>query len=500
MVDPNRENREVELKFAFDLADADALIAHLSPGNAPAARRLVSVYFDSPEQVLRKAGFSLRVREEGRQWTQTVKSISAWSNAGRGEWETPIDCGSPDLDLLRSTPIGAALHGSALEPLFTVSVERRSVTLRVAGSTVEVSVDKGEATRAARSSAFGELELELKSGKAKTLFAFAGQLRKAFALRVGFTTKADRGFALMDKKGPPGRRFRIPVLKREMTAGAAFKMIALAALKQIAGNAEDLRETPEAEVIHQLRLGARRLRSCLSTFKPIVSDGRMDGIKAELEWLAGELDPARNIDVFLSGTLARASLGRRKTEQPTVLGQRLCVTHKTAYARACKAVEGDRFSALLLDILTWIEVGPWTKAGGKAGGLRDAPIAGFAANALEKARQRAKKQGRRFDQGREARHKLRIRTKTLRYEAEVFDALFKAHPKMGRHFIARIEALLDCLGELNDIATGEGLIGDGPALKRLTNQQAPREKMLIGSGRRTLDALRKNNRFWPKLT
>ena len=28
---------------------------------------------------------------------------------------------------------------------------------------------------------------------------------------------------------------------------------------------------------------------------------------------------------------------------------------------------------------------------------------------------------------------------------------------------------------------------------------APREKMLIGSGRRTLDALCKNNRFWPKI-
>ena len=500
MVDPNRENREVELKFAFDLADADALIAHLSPGDAPAARRLVSVYFDTPDQALRKAGFSLRVREEGRRWTQTVKSISAWSNAGRGEWEAPVDCGSLDPDLLRSTPVGAVLHGSALEPLFTVSVERRSVTLREAGSTVEVSVDKGEATRAGRSIAFAELELELKSGKAATLFAFAGQLRKAFALRVGFTTKADRGFALMDKKGPPGRRFRVPVLEREMSAGAAFKAIALAALKQIAGNAEDLRGTPEAEVIHQLRLGARRLRSSLSTFKPIVSDGRMEGIKAELEWLSGELDPARNVDVFLSGALARASLARRKTEKPTVLGQRLRVTRKAAYARARNAAEGDRFSALLLDILTWIEVGPWTKTGGKAGGLRDAPIAGFAANALERARRHARKQGRRFDQGREARHKLRIRTKTLRYEAEVFEALFRAHPKMGRHFVARIKTLLDCLGELNDITTGEGLIGDGPALKRLTDRQASREKVLIGSGRRALDVLCKNNRFWPKLT
>jgi len=495
------ENSEVELKFEIDPERAEALITHLSQDGGPGARRLKSIYFDTPDQALRKAGFTLRVRKEGRRWTQTLKSSAASSGAGRGEWEAPVKGGAPDADLLRATPVAAVLEGLALEPLFTVSVERRSVTSSEAESTVEISLDKGEATRAGRSVAFSELELELKSGDVATLFAFAGRLRGAFALRPGFTTKADRGFALMDKKGAPGRLFRAPVLRLEMTAGVAFKVIAVAALEQIAGNAEEFRERSNREVIHQMRVGARRLQSTLSAFKPIVSDRRMDGVKADLKGLLGELDSARNLDVFLSGAFARASRARRDKEGLAALGERLRMARKAAYAKARTVTEGDRFSALLFDILSWIEVGPWTEAGGKAAALRDALIGEFAPKALEAARLKESKRARRFDHlSRETRHKLRIRTKTLRYVADVFGSLFTAHPKRACRFVRRIKALANCLGELNDIATGEDLIADGPTLKRLTDRQASREKQLIRSARNAVAAFGQTKRFWPKQT
>ena len=495
------DNHEVELKFEIDPERAQALIAHLAPGGAPPARRLESTYFDTADQALRKRGFTLRVRKDGRRWTQTVKTCAASSGATRGEWEAPVKGGSPDLDLLRGAPAAAGLARLSLEPLFTVIVQRQRVTLVEAGSTIEVSLDKGGARHGARSTSFGELELELKSGDPAALFAFAGGLRKAFALRPGFTTKADRGFALMDKKGPPGRRFKAPVLHRKMAAGVAFKTIARAALEQIAGNAEDLREKPDAEVIHQMRVGARRLQSTLSSFEPIVSDGRMDEVRTELKWLLGELDLARNLDVFLSGALARALRSKGNKEDLLALRGPLRMARKAAYVRARTACEGDRFSALLLDIMTWIEVGPWTEAGGKAADLRDAPISQFAANALERARHGVRKRARSFDDlNREGRHKLRIRTKTLRYSADVFEGLFKAHPKRVRRFSGNIKALLECLGELNDVATGEKLLAEHTAPKCLTDRRASRETRLIGSARRAWDAFGETKRFWPKQT
>ena len=493
-------NREIELKFEIDPKQVQSLIAHLSPGGPPSLRRLESIYFDTPDQALRKGGFTLRVRKEGRQWIQTVKTFAASNGAARGEWEAPVNGEAPDPDVLRGTPGASVLGGLILEPIFTVVVERRSVTAIEAGSTIEVSLDKGTATHAGHSSAFSELELELKSGDPATLFAFADGLRKDFALRPGFTTKADRGFALMDRKGLPGRRFRAPVLEREMTAGAAFRAIALAAVEQIAGNAEDLREKPHAEVIHQMRVGARRLQSTLSIFKPIISDRRIGGVKAELKWLLGELDLARNLDVFLSGAFALASRARRDKEGLGALGKRLRVARDAAYALARKAVESDRFSALLLTILSWIEVGPWTEAGGKAAALRVSLINEFAATALDKARRKVSKRARGFDRlNREGRHKLRISTKTLRYIADVSDGLFNAHPKRTLRFVVRIKVLLDRLGELNDVATGERLVEEGRAPKCLTDQQASREKRLIGSARRALAAFDKAKRFWPKV-
>src|SRR5665213_4089484 len=104
------ENHEVELKFEVDPDRTKALIAHLSPGSAPPGRRLESIYFDTADQALRKAGFTLRVRKEGRLWTQTVKSCAPSSGAPRREWEVPVNGGAPDPDLLRGTPAAAILH------------------------------------------------------------------------------------------------------------------------------------------------------------------------------------------------------------------------------------------------------------------------------------------------------------------------------------------------------------------------------------------------------
>ena len=112
-----------------------------------------------------------------------------------------------------------------------------------------------------------------------------------------------------------------------------------------------------------------------------------------------------------------------------------------------------------------------------------------------------RKRARSFDDlSREGRHKLRIQSKTLRYSADVFEGLFKAHPKRTRRFSGKIKALLECLGELNDVATGENLLAKHAAPTCLTDRQASREKRLIGLARRAWDAFGETKRFWPKQT
>ncbi|MCA1408058.1 CHAD domain-containing protein [Ensifer sp. IC3342] len=52
------------------------------------------------------------------------------------------------------------------------------------------------------------------------------------------------------------------------------------------------------EVVHQAHVSLRRLRSLFSICKPMFEDIRLDHLREELRWLAGEFGDARNIDVM----------------------------------------------------------------------------------------------------------------------------------------------------------------------------------------------------------
>src|SRR6185437_2113765 len=125
--------------------------------------------------------------------------------------------------------------------------------------------------------------------------------------------------------------------------------VARACLRQICANAERLRRRASPEVIHQTRVGLRRLRSLITSFKKVVGDARLPAIKAELKWLTGELDGARNLDVLLHGDYRTAVAEKTDAAGLKGLGARLRGARRIAYARAAAAVESDRFRRLLVD-------------------------------------------------------------------------------------------------------------------------------------------------------
>ena len=502
------EPHEIELKFRVEAAQAQAVFEDVA-GGAGKTKTLASTYFDTPSGALAKAGMALRVRRDGEDWIQTLKTAEATGGAmGRGEWEAKTPGAKPVLALLRDTPAHKALGGSRkLTPLFTVDVERRIAVRALDRASIEVALDRGRVVAADRSEPLLELELELKDGAPAELLAFAAKTRKAHGLALSFATKAGRGLALRAKTGPRAVKFRPPAVCPGMSAGDGFRAIARAALEQAVNNAERLAETPGPEVIHQMRIGVRRLRSAISTFKPVVTDRRTAGIVAELRWLAGELDQARNLDVLLAGAYRRAA--RRKTDATGLadLGRQLRLTRTTAYARARSAAQSERFRALVMDTLVWIEVGPW--GGKKASGARrrDTPLAQFAAKALQKRRKKVLKGCAVLERmTREDRHRLRIDCKKLRYAADALSPL-SDHPRRTTKFIDALRALQDKLGELNDIATGERLaqglttIPTVPgatdwAAGRLIGGETAREAALIAAAADAAKGFKAIRPFW----
>lgn len=285
-----------------------------------------------------------------------------------------------------------------------------------------------------------------------------------------------------------------------MTCGAAFQAIARAAVERIAADAEALGSKPGPEAIHQTRMSVRRLRSALSIFKPVAGDQGRERIDAELTWLTGELDPARNLDVLLAGAYRRAMRGKGDRTDVAELGRDLRALRAVAYGRARAAAQDERLRTLLREGSMWIEAGPWTAAGAKGAAIRDGAIEDFAADVLGGCRQKVERRGRglaRLEP--KDRHRLRIQAKRMRYGAEVFAALFD-HPRRARRFAQAVKNLVALLGDLNDIATGEEITRDMPAPASLIAREAARARGLIASASAAFKEFREAAPFWPKKT
>jgi len=497
--------QEIELKFAAAARrGAEAAIEALA-GAAP--RQLSSTYFDTSRGALKRAGFGLRVRREGEVLIQTLKDAGDGAFT-RGEWETPVKALKPNRRALAKTPAARILAKSGrLAPTFAVEVRRRTVDVAEGDSLIEVSFDEGVARARGEEAVFAELELELKRGPQWGLFALARRLAGGGDFTLSFTTKAARGDALAHPPRSFAHKFEPPRLDPDLDAGQAFQRIAMASLKQIAANAERLRHRASPEVIHQLRVGLRRLRSTITSFRKVVTDARLAAIKAELKWLTGELDAARNLDVLLHGDYRAAVATKEDAEGLKGLGLRLRGARRMAYVRAAAAVESERFRRLLVDLLIWIQTGPWTVGEGSAK-QRKQPIPRFGARELSKRRDRIVKRGRKLrDLAPHARHKLRIEAKKLRYAADAFVGVFE-RPKRAKVFVEALKAVQDALGDLNDIVVGERLAHEAAAAPgraesdsafvagRITGAQKARIAPLTDRAEAALKAFADAKPFW----
>ena len=84
---------EVELKLSLPQAAHRAFLRHplLKQAERLPTRKLVNVYYDTPDLALQRKGIALRTRRQGRAWLQTVKCAGTASGglAVRPEWEQP---------------------------------------------------------------------------------------------------------------------------------------------------------------------------------------------------------------------------------------------------------------------------------------------------------------------------------------------------------------------------------------------------------------------------
>jgi inorganic triphosphatase YgiF len=494
-------DREIELKFLLPPETAGLALAELTAADAGegAVRQLDATYFDTPDHALRRAGYGLRVRDGEGGRKQTLKSASAGGVFSRGEWETVIEGPGPDRDALALTPAAAMLEDRPLAPVFTTHVERVVRLIRVGEATIETALDRGELSAADRRAPVCELELELKAGPPRALFELARALAARVPLRLSLVSKAERGYDLAAGQGGPPPRRHAAGLSPKATVGEVLQALGRADLGHLCAALEALRERPEAEAVHQARVATRRLRALLKIFKPLAKDEAARSLDEALSWLAGEFDNARDLDVFVGEVWRDAATGADFTGKDA-FERGLQAVHANAYLRMEAALESPR--AVLLEAAAWLEAGDWTTAPELAE-VRDGSARAYAAEVLHDRRKAVKKRAKRFDDlDAAARHRLRLKGKTLRYAAEDLAPLFPEHAEGADRFVKAAKAAQDTLGALNDRSVREGLVdlaahGDAD-LSRAAQRVVlgDEEQELLDAARQALKDLIDAKTFW----
>lgn len=465
-------SREIELKLELDPADAAKVKSHPvlnARGPAPEDELLISTYYDTPDFALRRAGVYLRVRNKGGRFIQTIKSASETESFERLEWEQ--DLRGPTLDL-------AAAEGTALAPLLTPEVRatlgpvfesriRRGLRLAEReDAEVEIAIDEGEIVSGTRFAPVSEVELELKRGEPRALFQLARKLSETIPLRIAIKTKAERGFELVEGGARVSEKARELDVAPDASCAEAFRTIARNCLRQIVVN-EPGTCAGRAESLHQMRIGLRRMRAAIALFDDMVGGEDQDRIVAELRWITRELGPARELDVFGTDVLPLLDEEHPDPEEVAATHREFKQRHAAAYARARGSVRSDRFRGTLLDLAEWVEVGAWAQGGDEDDEEeRSRPVSELVKEELAGLRKQIRKRGAKLDGlSVSALHKLRIRTKRLRYATEFFARTFTSDKAAKRRAesLSALKDLQDALGGLNDLATHKTLFGAGDA-------------------------------------
>src|SRR6185312_10410900 len=149
--EPAHHSKEIELKFEFDPEDATRISLHPLLRDTlvtPEERNLSSVYFDTVDFALRKAGVYLRVRDTGTGYVQTIKSMRSEAEPmERFEWERQITSPRPQFDHTKGTALAPVLTPEikgSLRQLFVTTVKRKTYLVAQGHSEIEVALDQGD--------------------------------------------------------------------------------------------------------------------------------------------------------------------------------------------------------------------------------------------------------------------------------------------------------------------------------------------------------------------
>lgn len=430
--------QEIELKLSLpganmaDLAKCLALMPLLARRKAT-RQLLYNIYYDTPDQELRQQSTVLRVRRVGSegnpQWLQTLKTGASDSSAlsRRGEWEVAIPGPVLNLEALKRTawvdidPQDKLFND--LAPCFSTSFERTCWQVRKRdGTWVEIALDIGQIEANGKHAPICELELELKAGQPAALFAIAREIAQVLAVLPANQSKAERGFLLAQDGLDKPQRARSSRIHPQMAKSELAQTVLCDMFAQFTTNLNKLFTSDDPEVVHQARVGWRRLKSGLRLFRKSMGVAVAPSL-LDLQPLLSCLGTLRNLEVALTETLpplaqpfCSGNARRRKSWQALVTELMQAVDAQRKAVR--HALQEPSVGVNLLLMAEWLDnLGETHTKSDKKAGLRH-----WAKRRLLRLHERLKESQKKAITS-EEQHRVRILAKRLRYGVEALRPL-----------------------------------------------------------------------------
>ncbi|MPQ65466.1 MULTISPECIES: CYTH domain-containing protein [unclassified Pseudomonas] len=226
--------KETEIKLRVSRETLAALREHplLKKRNKSGweRRELTNQYFDTPERDLAKAKVALRLRRDGEEVIQTLKtrgqSVAGLSERNEYDWhlaKAKLDVKKLDGECWPEAL--AELDKKTLKPIFTTDFVRERAEIAwgrgKAKVVIEAALDLGFVIAGKQKEEICELELELREGDPSALLELAAELAEKLALMPCDISKAERGYRLFDANSY-SLSLPAPQLSAEMPLDDAF--------------------------------------------------------------------------------------------------------------------------------------------------------------------------------------------------------------------------------------------------------------------------------------
>jgi CHAD domain-containing protein len=382
-------------------------------------RVFTSVYYDTAEVSLARAGITLRRRTERG---KSVWQLKLPRDGARAEIEEPGGPAGPPEPL--HALLRAHVRHGAVAPVAELRTRRHGRLAVHDKGTAEVTFDDVRIMDAQRVlEEFTEIEVELRDGDPTAVRAIAKQLERAGAQAAPLTPKLFRALSLNGAASPA-------------TPFEGFRAMLRAQLDAILANDPGVRLGGDDENVHKMRVATRRSRALLRAARPLYS-GDVEAFNGELKWLGGVLGDVRDLDVLLAHLSAQAdALGPADRLAAHRLLRTMSRTRSRRRRTLLRALDGARYLSLLdLFVQTLAALEPSGD---------DTPLATLASQELKKLRRDAKRVA--DDAPDVELHALRKRGKKVRYAYELAG---------DDKVVSRAKAFQDVLGEHQDSVVAE---------------------------------------------